>query len=82
LDGLVEKMARPHRRAGHVAQWTDLGYRDTAFLDTLMVGVAQVPRAQLPMLDFLKLKMAEAYRHLAAEQPEQCVPAEQLMQGR
>jgi tetratricopeptide (TPR) repeat protein len=56
-----------------VAQWIDLGYRDASLLDSLMVGLPQVHRAQLPMLDFLKLRMAEAYRQLAGEQLEQCV---------
>ncbi len=56
-----------------VAQWVDLGYRDASFLTNLMVELSAIPRAQLPMLDFLKLKMAEAYCYLAAEQLEQCV---------
>jgi tetratricopeptide (TPR) repeat protein len=56
-----------------VAQWVDLGYRDALFLDNLMATLPQLNRAQLPMLDFLKLGMAEAYRQLAQEQLEQCV---------
>ena len=55
------------------AQWTDLGYRDLAFLDSLIVGLPELNRSQLPMLDFLKLRMAEAYRHLAGEQLEQSI---------
>jgi tetratricopeptide (TPR) repeat protein len=55
------------------AQWTDLGYRDLAFLDSLVVGLPELNRSQLPMLDFLKLRMAEAYRHLAGEQLEQSI---------
>jgi tetratricopeptide (TPR) repeat protein len=56
-----------------VAQWIDLGYRDVSFMDSLMVGLPQFHRAQLSMLDFLKLRTAEAYRQLADEQLEQCV---------
>ncbi len=55
------------------AQWTDLGYRDLAFLDGLIVGLPELNRLQLPMLDFLKLRMAEAYRHLAGEELERSI---------
>ncbi len=53
-----------------VAQWTDLGYRDLAFLDGMMSGVSQLDKAQLAVGDFLKLSLVEAYRCLAAEQLE------------
>lgn len=56
-----------------VAQWVDLGYRDIAFLDGLMVEIAQLNKAQMPTLDFLKISMVEAYRALADEHPETCV---------
>ncbi len=56
-----------------VVQFIDLGYRDTAFFDSLMTGLPQVHRAQLPMLNFLKLRMVESFRHLADEQLEQCI---------
>ena len=56
-----------------VAQWSDLGYRDMAFLDGCMTGLATVDRAQLPMIQFLELQMAEAFRHLALEELERSV---------
>jgi tetratricopeptide (TPR) repeat protein len=56
-----------------MAQWNDLGYRDIAFLNGLTVGLPGIDRAQLSVLQFLKLKMFEAYRHLAAEEPEQSI---------
>jgi tetratricopeptide (TPR) repeat protein len=56
-----------------MAQWTDLGYRDIAFLDGLTVGLPGIDRAQLTVIQFLKLKMFEAYRHLAAEELEQSI---------
>jgi tetratricopeptide (TPR) repeat protein len=56
-----------------VAQWTDLGYRDLAFLDSLAADLPRVDRAQLPLLEFLKLRIAEAYRLLARERLEECV---------
>ncbi len=56
-----------------VAQWTDLGYRDLAFLDSVTAGRADVDLGRLTMLDFLKFKIAESYRNLAGEQLEPCV---------
>src|SRR5476651_980461 len=44
-----------------IAQWTDLGYRDLAFFDTLTGQLGEVNRMTLPMVDFLKLRMAEGY---------------------
>jgi tetratricopeptide (TPR) repeat protein len=55
------------------AQWTDLGYRDLAFLDGLFPDASHLNRANLTLLDFLKLSMAEAYRSLAAEQLEKSI---------
>ncbi len=54
-----------------VAQWVDLGYRNTQFLEDLMVELPS--RAQLSVIDFLKLKLTEAYRDLAREQLQRCV---------
>lgn len=56
-----------------VAQWVDLGYRDTGLLDELAAGLPSLDRAQLPMLEFLKLRMAESYRLLAVEQLQECI---------
>ena len=56
-----------------MAQWTDLGYRDLTFLEGLLSGLPELDRARLPTLDFLKLRIAEAFCYLAAEQLEQCV---------
>jgi len=56
-----------------VAQWIDLGYRDTAFLERLMIDLPKLHRAQIPLVDFLKLKLAEAYDDLAEERLEQCI---------
>jgi tetratricopeptide (TPR) repeat protein len=56
-----------------MAQWSDLGYRDASFLDSLAFGLANIDRAHLPIVQFLKLRMFEAYRHLAAEELEQAI---------
>jgi tetratricopeptide (TPR) repeat protein len=56
-----------------IAQWSDLGYRDTIFLDGCMQGLETVDRARLPILQFLELRMTEAFRHFAAEELEKSV---------
>src|SRR5271163_3480801 len=45
-----------------VAQWVDLGYRNHEFLDSLMADLPKLHRPQLSIVDFVKLKLAEAYR--------------------
>jgi len=56
-----------------VAQWVDLGYRDLGFLDNLTIDLPNLNRAQLPLLEFLKLRIAQSYRMLAVEQLQECV---------
>src|SRR5271169_5847517 len=56
-----------------LAQWTDLGYRDLAFLDASLLELSQRNRTEMPFLDFLRLRMVEAYRHLAAESLDQSI---------
>ncbi len=54
-----------------LAQCTDLGYRSFCFLDQFMP--VDLDLSQLSVLDFLKLRLTEAFRHLAAERPERTV---------
>ena len=63
----------------NIAQWTDLGYRNLDFLNGLFQLASTVDRAQLGTLDFLKLRMAEAYRDLAGERLEQAIEALDLV---
>ena len=51
-----------------LAQWTDLGYSNHAFLDEALALFTGVRRADLNVLDFLRLRMAESYRSLRSEQ--------------
>lgn len=62
-----------------MAQWTDLGYRNLSFFDGLVDKTRHLDRARLPLLDFLKLRMAEAFRALAAEHPEDSIAALDLV---
>src|ERR1700679_1762902 len=62
-----------------MAQWADLGYCDLSFFDGLVDSTRNLDRARLPLLDFLKLRMAEAFRALAAEHPEESITALDLV---
>ena len=55
------------------AQMVDLGYRGLAFLDALLDAHPRAHSAQLPMLEYLKLRMVEGYRLLAAERLEEAI---------
>jgi tetratricopeptide (TPR) repeat protein len=48
-----------------LAQWIDLGYGDYRFLDSLLGRFTAESRKHLAMHDYLRLRMAEAFRALA-----------------
>ncbi len=56
-----------------LAQWTDLGYRDIAFLDVCLAGFPENERVQLRFLDFLRLRLVEAFRALAREDLDRAI---------
>ncbi len=56
-----------------IAQWADLGYRNAALLDSFGTAVIRIDKSQLRLLDFLKLRITEAYQALAGEHPEQTI---------
>ena len=53
-----------------VAQWVDLGYRDLHFFDNLTSDLPTLDRRTLPLLDYLKLRLAEGFRALSGEKLE------------
>lgn len=54
-----------------ITQWIDLGYRDLAFLDSLYHrGFSEAKLTQLPLIDFLKLRLVQGFRCLANEDLE------------
>jgi tetratricopeptide (TPR) repeat protein len=80
LDVALVKTSRLDFRAPYsislllsAAQWVDLGYRDIGFLDNLATDLPSFDIAHSPLLEFLKLRIAEAYRLLAREQLEDCI---------
>jgi tetratricopeptide (TPR) repeat protein len=56
-----------------VAEWTDLGYRDIAFLDVCLAVVPGDERVRLPFLDFLRLRLVEAFRFFAREDLDRAI---------
>src|SRR6516162_6378805 len=56
-----------------VAQYVDLGYRDFAYLDTLASRFAEVPRGEMRLSDYLRLRIVEALRAFAADDVQEAV---------
>ena len=73
---LAEMTATDPDAAGVVvrlAQWVDLGYRDVAFLTSLIHRFPPEGRARMPLSDFLQLRMAEAFCAMGAEDLDQAI---------
>ncbi len=56
-----------------IAQWVDLGYRELGFLEALLQAHPSGDCAQLPLLDYLKLRLIEGYRLLATERLDEAI---------
>lgn len=50
-----------------IAQWVDVGYRDYRLLDALLLRFPVETRRRLPIADYLRLRMVEAFRALSVE---------------
>ena len=51
-----------------IAQWVDVGFRDYRLVDNLLHRFPARCRKQLPVEDYLRLRMVEAFRDLAASE--------------
>jgi tetratricopeptide (TPR) repeat protein len=51
-----------------LAQWVDVGYRDYHLLDSVLSRFPAECRRRLPLDDYLRLRMTEAFRALSAEE--------------
>jgi tetratricopeptide (TPR) repeat protein len=56
-----------------MAQWVDVGYRDHDFLDMLLLRFSDDSRSKLLIGDFLRLRMAEAFCALSAEEADAAI---------
>lgn len=55
---------------GYVAQWVDIGYREPRLLEQLLTRFSKGIRAQLPVCDYLQLRMAEGLLALLHDEPD------------
>ena len=62
-----------------VAQWVDVGYRDHRFLETLLDHFPPNCRRRLPMEDYLRLRMVDAFRALSVEDVDAAVASLDLV---
>lgn len=56
-----------------IAQWVDIGYRDHHLLDPLLARFPLECRRRLPLEDYIRLRMVEAFRALYAEEVDQAI---------
>ncbi len=55
------------------AQWADLGHGDVQLVAKLHARFARLEIAHMPFLDFLKLRLAEAFIGLSMENLDECI---------
>ncbi len=56
-----------------LAQWVDIGYRDHHLLDSLLQRFSGECRRKLPLDDYLRLRMVEAFRALCVEEVDTAI---------
>ena len=56
-----------------LAQWVDLGYESAQLVDDLLQQLAPNRRAQMPLRDFLMVRMAEAFAAMAHEDTDRAI---------
>ncbi|HEX6804240.1 MAG TPA: tetratricopeptide repeat protein [Terriglobales bacterium] len=61
------------RFAGYLAQWVDLGFRRPLIVKEILARFAKPLRPQLPLLDYLYLRMAEGMAAMSEESKEEAI---------
>ena len=56
-----------------ISQWIDVGYRDHHLLDSILKRFPVESRRKLPLDDYLRLRMVEAFRALSAEEVDTAI---------
>jgi tetratricopeptide (TPR) repeat protein len=56
-----------------LAQWVDLGYESPHLVDDLLQQIPPEARAQMPLRDFLMVRMAEAFAAMAHEDTDRAI---------
>ncbi len=62
-----------------VAQWVDVGYRDHRFLEALLKPFSAECRRRLPLDDYLRLRMVDAFRALSVEDVDAAIESLDLV---
>lgn len=62
-----------------IAQWVDVGYRDHRVLETLLERFPAESRRRLPMDDYLRLRMVDAFRALSVEDVDSAIESLDLV---
>jgi tetratricopeptide (TPR) repeat protein len=62
-----------------LAQWVDLGYRDNRFFESVWNRFATVDKAQLTVIDFFRLTLADAFAYLASENLEKALSSLEIV---
>lgn len=72
-----EKLVPSHSHATGllllIAQWVDVGYRDHHLLDSLLTRFPLECRRRLPLEDYIRLRMVEAFQALLAEEVDKAI---------
>jgi tetratricopeptide (TPR) repeat protein len=58
-----------------VAQWVDVGYRDHHVLEPLLLKYPVGCRRELPLYDYLRLRLVEGFRALSVEDVDRAIEA-------
>ena len=56
-----------------LAQWVDLGYQSPQLVDDLLQQLSPESRAQMPLRDFLMVRMSEAFTAMAHEDTDRAI---------
>jgi len=80
LDEAEEALVKlqPHRPHAAdllllIAQWVDVGYRDHRFLDELLLRFPARSRRKMPLDDYLRVRLAEAFQALSMEEVDRSI---------
>lgn len=80
LDSVAEELRDLNPKTQHatdlllcVVQWIDIGYSDHHLADLLLKRFPAKVRERMPLSDYLRLRMAEAFRAMAEEEADQAI---------
>lgn len=76
-EGAVTKLSPGQPHAAEllllVAQWVDVGYKDSALLGRLLANFPAESREKLPVKDYLRIRMVEAFHALSTNNLDKAI---------